>query len=85
MIELVPNFINKYVVVSYTEGLEFNPDGSLSIYLATELPSGVPLASWLPLPDRSFIILSCVPTAGREVSVTILMFRRVSIGDIDLG
>jgi hypothetical protein len=56
-IELVPNSINKYVVASYTEGLEFNPDGSLSIYLAKQRPRGVPLANWLPNPDRAFNIM----------------------------
>jgi len=57
LIQLVSNPINKYVVASYTEGLEFNPDGSLLIYLVTELPSGVPLANGLPIPDRAFNIL----------------------------
>ena len=56
-IELVPNRINKYVVASYTEGLEDNPDGSLSLYMATELPDGVPIANWLPIPRGPFNIM----------------------------
>jgi hypothetical protein len=56
-IELVPNRINKYVVASYTEGLEYNPDGSLSVYMATELPDGVPIANWLPIPRGPFNIM----------------------------
>jgi hypothetical protein len=33
-IELVDNSANKYVVASYTHGLQTNPDGSLSVYMA---------------------------------------------------
>jgi hypothetical protein len=56
-IELVANPINKYVIGSYTEGLTYNQDTSLSIYLATKLPPGVPLANWLPVPDGKFNIM----------------------------
>jgi len=45
------------VVASYTDGLEFNGDGSLSVYMATHLPAGVPLANWIPIPDRAFNIM----------------------------
>ena len=56
-IELVRNRINKYVVASYTEGLQYNADGSLSVYMATELPAGVPIANWLPIPKGPFNIM----------------------------
>ena len=57
-VELVPNPINKYVIGSYTEGLTYNSiDNSLSIYLATELPPGVPIANWLPIPKGKFNIM----------------------------
>jgi hypothetical protein len=56
-IELVYNSEHKYLVASYTPGLEFNTDGSLSIYMATDLPAGVPLANWLPIPDGPFNIM----------------------------
>ena len=31
-------------------------DGSVTIYLARELPTGVPEANWLPVPEGSFNI-----------------------------
>jgi len=55
-IELVPNPINKYVVASYT-GARLNPDGSLSVYMATERPAGVPPKNWLPIPNGPFNIM----------------------------
>lgn len=56
-IELVANTAGTYDVASYTPGLVTNPDGSISIYLATELPSGVPAANWLPIPSRNFNLM----------------------------
>jgi hypothetical protein len=56
-IELVENPIKKYVIGSYTEGLTYNPDNSLSLYLATKLPPGAPQANWLPVPDGKFNIM----------------------------
>jgi hypothetical protein len=56
-IELVRNRKNKYVVASYTEGLELNPDGSLSVYMARDLPAGVAVANWLPIPRGAFNIM----------------------------
>jgi hypothetical protein len=50
-IELVRNDARKYEVASYTPGLHYNGDGSLSIYLATELPASVPEPNWLPIPS----------------------------------
>ena len=55
-IELVPNPINKYEVASYT-GAQLNADGSLSVYMATELPPGVPMENWLPIPNGPFNIM----------------------------
>jgi hypothetical protein len=56
-IELVHNPADKYVVASYTPGLQHNSDGSLSIYMATLPPAGVTSANWLPTPPRSFNIM----------------------------
>jgi hypothetical protein len=49
-IELVPNTAKKYVVASYTPGLVTAPDGSVSIVISVNKPSGVPQANWLPIP-----------------------------------
>jgi hypothetical protein len=56
-IELVRNAANKYAVASYTKGLQSNSDGSLSIYMAQQLPAGVPMANWLPIPAGAFNIM----------------------------
>jgi hypothetical protein len=49
--------VHKYVVASYTPGLTYTADGSLSVYLAQQLPAGVPIANWLPIPAGSFNIM----------------------------
>jgi hypothetical protein len=56
-IELVPNLADKYAVAKYTPGLKPNKDGSVSIYMARELPAGVPMANWLPVPRSAFNIM----------------------------
>ncbi len=56
-IELVPNSANKYLVASYTPDLQKNDDGSISIYLARKLPSGVQAANWLPIPPGPFNVM----------------------------
>ena len=56
-IELVPNSANKYLVASYTPGLQANADGSISIYMARQLPPGVPTANWLPIPPGPFNVM----------------------------
>lgn len=56
-IELIDNPINKYVVASYTEDLEKNADGSISIYVAETQPHGVPQANWLPVSDEKFSVM----------------------------
>jgi len=55
-IELIPNSINTYEVASYS-GAHLNPDGSLSIYMATEQPAGVPIENWLPVANGPFNIV----------------------------
>ena len=56
-VELVRNKARKYVVASYTKNLQHNADGSISIYLARELPKGAPEANWLPVPRGPFNIM----------------------------
>jgi hypothetical protein len=54
-IELVFNPARKYAVASYTPP-QLN-DGSVSIYMARELPAGVPTTNWLPIPRGEFNIM----------------------------
>jgi hypothetical protein len=59
-IELVDNPADKYAVASYTPGLQPNPnteDGPVSIYMARQLPAGVPMANWLPIPPGAFNVM----------------------------
>jgi hypothetical protein len=56
-IELVPNSANKYVVASYTPGLTYNGDGSLTVYLSAKQPAHAPEGNWLPIPRGKFNIV----------------------------
>jgi hypothetical protein len=56
-IQLVPNKAKKYVVASYTSGLERNRDGSISIYMSKRRPLGVAAANWLPVPAGKFNVM----------------------------
>ena len=71
-IELVPNLARKYAVASYTPGLQppMTEDGPVSIYMARQLPAGVPMANWLPIPPGAFNIMLRVygPTQGGTVA-----------------
>ncbi|MDR3416263.1 MAG: DUF1214 domain-containing protein [Nevskia sp.] len=56
-IELVANDADKYVVASYTPGLETASDGSVTIVLSAARPRGVAAANWLPLPRGRFNVM----------------------------
>jgi hypothetical protein len=56
-VEPIDNSANKYEVANYEPGLQTNPDGSLSIYIATELPAGAPMANWLPVSHGRFNVM----------------------------
>jgi hypothetical protein len=47
---VIPNRLNRYNMNSYINKFEFEPDGSLKLYLAAEVPEGVPEENWLPSP-----------------------------------
>jgi hypothetical protein len=53
---LVDNPINRYVIRPDTEGLTYNGDGSLILYLQADQPSGVPVGNWLPAPEGEFSV-----------------------------
>jgi hypothetical protein len=71
-IELVDNPAEKYAVASYTPGLQppTTEDGPVSIYMARQLPAGVPMSNWLPIPPGAFNIMLRVygPTPGGTVA-----------------
>jgi hypothetical protein len=56
-IELVPNSQDKYVVASYTPGLETAENGSVTIHVQADPPKRSGTANWLPVPKGSFSLL----------------------------
>lgn len=48
------NSINRYVISSATEGLKYNKDGSLDIYIQKEKPSADKESNWLPAYNGKF-------------------------------
>jgi len=50
----VHNPINRYVISSITEGLQYAEDGSLTVYLQHESPGPGKESNWLPAPDGPF-------------------------------
>lgn len=48
------NSIDRYVISSATDGLKYNEDGSLDIYIQKEQPSEDKVSNWLPAYDGEF-------------------------------
>lgn len=54
---VIPNPINRYSIGSRSEGLRFNADGSLTVYVQSSDPGGAYSANWLPVkPDENFML-----------------------------
>jgi hypothetical protein len=53
---LVKNSINRYLLGNPIRGLEFEQDGSLSIYIQHESPGKDKEANWLPAPSGPFYL-----------------------------
>ncbi|UCZ54976.1 DUF1254 domain-containing protein [Bacillus shivajii] len=53
---LVPNEINRYAIGDHTQGLEYNDDGSLDIYIQKDRPINNE-SNWLPAPEGDFNLL----------------------------
>lgn len=52
---LVPNDIKRYAIGDRTPGLQYNPDGSLDIYIQHDKPANE--SNWLPTPEGNFYII----------------------------
>jgi hypothetical protein len=69
-VTLVPNGANKYLVASYTPGLQMSRDGAVTIYIAPRRPLVAPRANWLPVPRGPFSLLLRVYGPTGNTSVT---------------
>lgn len=50
----IENEIKRYVISSATEGLKYNEDGSLDVYIQKENPGKDKVSNWLPAHDGTF-------------------------------
>jgi hypothetical protein len=52
------NEIKRYVISSATDGLKYNEDGSLDVYIQKENPGEDKISNWLPAHDGLFSLLA---------------------------
>jgi hypothetical protein len=52
----VDNPLNRYIIRPDQPDLTYSPDGSLTLYLQSEKPVGVPEGNWLPAPAGAFSV-----------------------------
>ena len=53
---LVDNPIDRYSLGSRSRGLQYGPDGSLTLYVQHDSPGKAHESNWLPAPDGPFTI-----------------------------
>ena len=54
---LIENEIDRYSIGNKTDGLEYNNDGSLDIYIQSENPEDSKTSNWLPSPKKAFYLI----------------------------
>ena len=64
---LVANEIDRYSIGDRTEGLEYNDDGSLTLYIQHKAPEGDKKANWLPAPAGQFFMASRFYGPGQDM------------------
>jgi len=64
---LSENPINRYSVGDRTEGMKYNDDGSLTIYMQNDKPEGDAESNWLPAPSGPFYVVIRAYNAEPEV------------------
>ncbi|WP_200979114.1 DUF1254 domain-containing protein [Echinicola sp. 20G] len=55
---MVKNPINRYSIGDRTQGLNYDSDGSLTLYIQNQQPEGSKANNWLPAPDGPFYIIA---------------------------
>ncbi len=63
---LIANNLHRYAVGSYSKGLNYNPDGSLDIYVSANEPRGF-TQNWLPVPRGNFYIMMSMYNPTNDV------------------
>ena len=53
---LIANPLNRYMLRPSSPGLQYDEDGSLTLYLQAEKPVHAPVANWLPTGENNFTI-----------------------------
>ena len=77
---LVENEIDRYSIGDRTDGLKYEKDGSLTLYIQQEAPEGDKKANWLPAPEGPFFMASRFYGPGKamiEGSYKIPIIERV--------
>ncbi|WP_287192423.1 DUF1254 domain-containing protein [Paraburkholderia sp.] len=64
---LVPNPIKRYSIGDRTQGLKYNADGSLDIYLQHASPGAGKEANWLPAPEGPYTVIMRIYGPGQTV------------------
>lgn len=63
---LIPNAISRYAIGDRTRGLQYNPDGSLTLQIQHAAP-GQDNSNWLPAPEGPFYLILRMYRAREEV------------------
>lgn len=63
---LVANNLQRYSVASYSKNLNYNPDGSLDIYVSANEPRGF-TQNWLPVPRGNFYLMMSMYNPTNDV------------------
>jgi hypothetical protein len=54
---LIKNPINRFLINSTTEGLQYDKDGGLTVYIQNEKPTNETASNWLPAPAEDFYLM----------------------------
>ena len=53
----VDNSLNRYSISDRTQGIKYNADGSLDVFIQRDTPSSNNVSNWLPAPVDEFSLL----------------------------